>query len=99
MTDLLLTYRTTRRLPAAGARNVFDVRPDAAEKAADQGHAPLGVAALYNRSYQSANACLSAKYGYNVSLPSDHDILPYQIVQMGANGAFFHLKASYSFGL
>ncbi|MEJ7662926.1 MAG: hypothetical protein WKG07_26920 [Hymenobacter sp.] len=38
-------------------------------------------------------------YGTPNYLPYDHDILPYQAVQMGSNGAFFYLKASYSLGL
>lgn len=100
VTDLLVTYHATKALLlAAGARNVFNVRPDDVATAADQGHAPLGVPAPYNRDYESANTYLSAKYGYNISLPYDRDILPYQMVQMGANGTFFYLKASYSFGL
>ncbi len=99
VTDLLVTYHATKGLLlAAGVRNAFNVRPDDVEKAANQGNAPLGVPAPYDRSYQSASAYLSAKYGYKVSLPYDRDILPYQMVQMGANGAFFYLKASYSFG-
>ena len=44
------------------------------------------------------NVCLAAKYGYNISPPANHNILPYQIVQVGANGAFFYLKYSYFFG-
>ena len=99
VTDLLLTYHATKGLLLAlGARNVFNVRTDDVTTAADNGQAPLGVPAPYNQSRSAANAYLSAKYGYNISLPSDHDILPYQAVQMGANGAFFYLKASYSFG-
>ena len=100
VTDLLVTYHATKALLlAAGVRNVFNVRPDDVATAADQGHAPLGVPAPYNRDYESANTYLSAKYGYNISLPYDRDILPYQMVQMGANGAFFCLEASYSFGI
>jgi iron complex outermembrane receptor protein len=57
------------------------------------------VPARFRHDREGANAYLTAKYGYNISLPYDHDILPYQMVQMGANGAFFYLKASYSFGL
>jgi iron complex outermembrane receptor protein len=100
VTDVLLTYHATKGLLlAAGVRNAFNVRPDEIEKAADQGHAPLGVPAPYNQNYEATNTYLTNKYGYNISLPYDHDILPYQMVQMGANGAFFYLKASYSFGL
>ncbi|MBH8560467.1 TonB-dependent receptor [Hymenobacter negativus] len=99
-TDLLLTYHASKGLLlAAGARNVFSVRPDNIETAADNGHVPDGVPAPYNHDRASANAYLTAKHQQNVSLPYDHDILPYQMVQMGANGAFFYLKASYSFGL
>ncbi|SHJ12557.1 iron complex outermembrane recepter protein [Hymenobacter daecheongensis DSM 21074] len=98
--DLLLTYKATKGLLlAAGAQNVFSVRPDDINTAADNGHAPDGVPAPHNRSRTAANAYLSDKYGYNISLPYDHDILPYQMVQTGLNGAFFYLKASYTFGL
>ena len=101
VTDLLLTYHATKGLLLAlGARNVFNVRPDDINAAADNGHAPDGVPAPYNRSRATSSAYLSAQYpDKNISLPYDHDILPYQAVQMGANGAFFYLKASYSFGL
>ncbi len=99
-TDLLLTYQATKGLLlAAGAHNVFNVRPDNIDTAADNGHAPEGIPAPFNRDRASANAYLSTKYGSTVSLPYDHDILPYQAVQMGARGAFFFLKASYRFGL
>ncbi len=99
-TDVQLTYRVTKGLLlAGGARNVFNVRPDNINTAADNGHAPDGVPAPYNQSRAATNAYLSAQHGQNISLPYDHDILPYQMVQMGANGAFFYLKASYSFGL
>ena len=99
-TDMVLTYHASKSLLlAAGARNVFSVRPDDIETAADNGHVPDGIPAPFNRTRESANAYLSAVHQQNVSLPYDHDILPYQMVQMGANGAFFYLKASYSFGL
>ena len=99
-TDLQLTYSVTKGLLlAGGARNVFNVRPDNVNTAADNGHAPDGVPAPFNQSRAATNAYLSAQHNQNISLPSDHDILPYQAVQMGANGAFFYLKASYSFGL
>ena len=99
-TDLLLTYHATKGLLlAGGVQNVFDVRSDDLDAAAANGHAPDGVPAQFSQSQAATNAYLTAKYGRNISLPSDHDILPHQMVQMGANGAFFHLKASYSFGL
>lgn len=85
-------------LLAAGVQNVFNVRPDNVDTAVDNGHVPEGVPAPHNRNRQAANAYLSDKYGFNVSLPSDHDILPYQLVQMGSSGALYYLKASYSFG-
>lgn len=99
-TDVQLTYRVTKGLLLAGGpRNVFNVRPDNLNAAADNGHAPDGVPAPHNQSRAATNAYLSAQHGQNISLPYDHDILPYQMAQMGASGAFFYLKASYSFGL
>lgn len=98
-TDVLVNYRATNGLLlAAGVQNVFNVRPDDSNTAADNGHAPDGVPAQFRHDREGANAYLTAKYGYSISLPYDHDILPYQMVQMGANGVFFYLKASYSFG-
>ena len=98
-TDLLVTYHLTKGLLlAGGVQNVFDVRSDDLNTAAANGHAPDGVPARFSQSQASTNAYLTDKYQRNISLPSDHDILPHQMVQLGANGAFFYLKASYSFG-
>ena len=51
------------------------------------------------QSRAAANSYLSAQHGQNISLPYDHDIIPCQMVQMGASGALFYVNASYSFGL
>ena len=77
---------------------MFDVRPNDLDAVAANGRAPDGVPARFGQTPASTNAYLSAKYGRSISLPSDHDILPYQIVQLGTNRAFFYLKASYTFG-
>ncbi|WP_201987039.1 hypothetical protein [Hymenobacter rubidus] len=41
--------------------------------------------------------CPQNKYGYNISLPCE--MMPYQMVQMSSDGAFFYLDASYNFGI
>ena len=95
VTDLILTYRPAKGiLLAAGAQNIFNVLTDNISLAAQNGHPPVGFAS--NADYQ---AYFLQKYGVTSYVPYDHDILPYQSVQMGANGAFFYLKASYSFEL
>jgi iron complex outermembrane receptor protein len=94
VTDLILTYKVTKGLMlAAGAQNLFNVRPDDLLQAAQNGHAPDGFASMaaYQAYFQQTNGTPS-------TTPYDHDILPNHMVQMGANGAFFYLKASYSFG-
>ena len=58
------------------------------------GHPPVGFQT--NAQY---NAYFQQQYGIPNYMPYDHDILPYQSVPMGANGAFCYLKASYSLGL
>jgi len=94
VTDVILTYKPTKALLLAlGAQNVFNVRPDNVTQAARNGHAPDGFASI-----EAYNAYFQQTYGRPSNLPSDHDIFPYNMVQMGANGAFFYLKASYSFG-
>ncbi|MBF9221499.1 TonB-dependent receptor [Hymenobacter ruricola] len=94
VTDLILSYKVTKGLLlAAGAQNLFNVRPDDLLQAAKNGHAPDGFASMadYQAYYLKTNGTPS-------TTPYDHDILPYHMVQMGTNGAFFYLKASYSFG-
>ncbi|MBF9142837.1 TonB-dependent receptor [Hymenobacter properus] len=95
VTDLILTYKPAKNLMlAAGAHNLFNVRPDDLLQAAQNGHAPDGFASMaaYQQYFAQQNG------GAVSTTPYDHDILPYQMVQMGANGAFFYLKASYGFG-
>lgn len=95
VTDLILTYRPTRGLLlAAGVQNLFNTLPDNLSQAAQNGHPPVGFA-----TQADYNAYFQQKYGVPSYLPYDHDIVPYQAVQQGANGTFFYLKASYSFGL
>ena len=95
VTDLILTYKPTKALLLAlGAQNVFNVRPDNVMKAARNGRAPDGFASM-----EAYNAYFLQTYGRPSNVPSDYDIFPYNMVQMGANGAFFSLKASYSFGI
>ena len=94
VTDLILTYQPTSGLALAlGAQNVFNVRPDNVMQAARNGRPPEGFASM-----EAYNAYFLQKYGRPSNVPSDYDILPYQAVQMGANGAFFYLKASYTLG-
>ncbi|MBJ6107749.1 TonB-dependent receptor [Hymenobacter sp. BT523] len=94
VTDLILTYKPTKGLTlAAGAQNLFNVRPDNLLQAAKNGHAPDGFASAAD--YQ---AYYLKTYGSPSTTPYDHDILPHHMVQMGANGAFFYLKATYAFG-
>ncbi|MDO7851015.1 TonB-dependent receptor [Hymenobacter convexus] len=95
ITDFILTYKPAKGLLlAVGAHNLFNVRPDDLLQAARNGHAPDGFASM-----QAYQAYYAQQHGGAVSTtPYDHDILPYQVVQMGLNGAFFYLKASYSFG-
>jgi len=76
----------------AGARNVFNVRPDDISTAARNGRAP-NRADGSPRTIEQYNANFS---GLHTGATSN---LPYHMVQMGANGAFFYLKASYSVGL
>ena len=95
VTDLILTYKPAKGvLLALGAQNVFNVLTDNLNQAALNGHPPVGFAS--NAAY---DAYFLKTYGTANYLPYDHDILPYQAVQMGSNGAFFYLKASYSLGL
>jgi iron complex outermembrane receptor protein len=96
VTDLIVTYKPTRSLLLAlGGQNIFNVRSDNSTQAARNGHAPAGYSSM-----EEYNAAFPALHGgIQSNLPSDRDILPYQIVQMGASGAFFYLKASYNFGL
>ena len=92
VTDVILTYKPGKGfLLALGAQNIFNVLPDNTTQAALNGHPPVG--------FSSYNAYSLQKYGQPSYMPFDHDILPYHSVQMGANGAFFYLKASYSLGL
>ncbi|RZK24784.1 MAG: TonB-dependent receptor [Hymenobacter sp.] len=94
VTDLILTYKPAKGfLLALGAQNIFNVLPDNTSQAALNGHPPVGFS-----SYAAYNAYFLQTHGYANNLPYDHDILPYHAVQMGANGAFFYLKASYSLG-
>jgi len=96
VTDLILTYKATKGLLLAlGANNVFNVRPDDVITAAKNGRAPQGYSSMAE--YEAAFPALHG--GVPSYLPSDRDIFPYQMVQMGANGTFVYLKASYSFGL
>ena len=95
VTDLIVTYKPAKGvLLALGGQNIFNVLSDNISQAALNGHPPVGFS-----SYAAYNAYFQQKYGYPSNLPYDHDILPYQSVQMGASGAFFYLKASYSLGL
>ena len=97
VTDLYITYKPTTALQfSLGGQNIFDVLPDDVITAAKQGKAP-GKYTSY-KAYEEAFPLLHPKVGAS-NLPSDRDILPYQQVQQGSNGAFFYLKASYSFGL
>jgi iron complex outermembrane receptor protein len=94
VTDIILTYKPAKNfLLALGAQNIFNVLPDNTSQAALNGHPPVGFS-----SYAAYNAYFLKAHGYANNLPYDRDILPYHAVQMGANGAFFYLKASYSLG-
>lgn len=93
--DLIATYRPAKGiLLAAGVQNLFNTLTDNISQAAQNGHPPVGFATMadYNAYFQRQN-------GYPSYTPYDHDVVPHQAVQMGANGTFFYLKASYSFGL
>lgn len=95
VTDLQLTFRPTKALAfTAGANNLFNIRPDTKLQAARNGHAPDGFASI-----DAFNSYFKATYGYDSYLPYDRDIVPYEPVQMGFNGAFFYLKAAYTLGL
>ena len=94
VTDVILTYRPAKGiLLAAGVQNLFNSLTDNLLQAAQNGHPPVGFATMADY-----NAYFLQHYGMPSYVPYDHDILPHQAVQMGANGTFFYLKASYSFG-
>lgn len=95
VTDVILTYKPAKGvLLALGAQNIFNVLTDNTMQAAANGHPPVGFS-----SSAAYDAYFLKTYGTPNYQPYDHDILPYQSMQMGANGAFFYLKASYSLGL
>jgi iron complex outermembrane receptor protein len=98
VTDLMVSCRPTKSVTfTLGANNLFNVLPDSKKQAAANGHLPEEAygegksVAEFERDFRAAHGSLF--------LPYDFDTVPHEAVQMGANGAFFYLKAAYTLGL